>query len=54
MTYFELDPCTNCRSNCWSLGLRKKLHTEFKCFYCGQVRDVILTKEQYLHLMGDN
>jgi len=50
-TYFELDPCTNCRANCWLIGARKKDHTEFRCFYCGQYRDVLLSREQFLHLM---
>lgn len=53
MTFFEIDSCTNCRSNCWKLGLRKKDRTEFSCVYCGGVVTVLLTKEQFAFMAGD-
>lgn len=52
MALFELDVCTNCKSNAWKLGARKKDRTEFGCLYCGAVVTVLLTKQQFRHLAG--
>lgn len=53
-TYFELEPCTNCRKNQWRLGVRdaKTGKTEFSCFDCAGNVYVRLTKEAYTHLAG--
>lgn len=54
LTYFELDPCTNCKKNQWRLGARDPQtgKTEFVCFDCAGVVYVRLTKEAYQHLAG--
>lgn len=49
---FQISPCTNCKSNLWRLGFRKKDRTEFSCVYCGAVVTVLLTKEQFRFLAG--
>jgi hypothetical protein len=51
--FFEIDDCTNCKSNQWKLGLRHKERTEFECIACGGVVTVLLSNEQYRHLLGD-
>lgn len=53
-TYFELDPCTNCKKNQWRMGARdaKTGKTEFSCFDCAGNVYVRLTKEAYQHLAG--
>lgn len=53
-TYFELEPCTNCKKNQWRLGVRdaKTGRTEFTCFDCASNVYVQLTKDAYTHLAG--
>ncbi len=55
MDHFELDPCTNCRSNRWELCQRQPGtgKTEFKCFVCANMVYVKLTEAAYRHLAGD-
>ncbi len=55
MTFFELDPCTNCKTNQWAMLHRQKASgkVEFKCFTCANVVYVRLTADAYRHLAGD-
>jgi hypothetical protein len=53
--HFELDNCTNCKGNRWSMEHRQKNSgkVEFKCFACANIVYVRLTEEAYRHLAGD-
>jgi len=54
MTFFELDPCTNCKKNQWRLGVRdtKTGRTEFMCLGCATNVYIRTTAEGYKHLAG--
>ncbi len=55
MTHFELDPCTNCKSNRWELGAREARTgaTEFKCSTCANMVYIRTTAAGFRHLAGD-